>query len=525
MADTGGSDVARGWGVSERDAPAGHLRRVMAPIACVILAAACTANPSPTASPTPLPCDPPPPIVGEAAGVVLASVVTALSVGTDPDRVDGSFRLCLEGIDLEVEGRADCRWSEDRTAVTGIFSWPVELPGETLVVVFDRGVSDATRLQVLRWSPGRETALGTYDSVPDTSQEIAATPDMRLGRVDFAGLAFVRPADADGTPLGGPAGPLVLSGALRWSCREAPPPEPGFASGQITLQLDAPVRARLSTKASCWWTRYGEVPFAKVVDGEWARLGGDRVAAHVWLGDGPDQVSLSLSGPGDTGFGEYGVGEETWQIGLARAPDGRSGRLRFVGLGLVESADDLRPIGGQGGPESVSGIVSWQCGPAPDDSPVRPAEEAPHPPPPTTPGVLTASLRERLAKEDLVDALQGDALCATREDDEGNHWFEWLSGTVSLFGETVTVRVDEGWSDRISIYRVGPDGTYLGEYLPYEGTVIQLFQMTDDGTFGEIRFSDLPLNDADPSYLPLGGPDGPRRLAGRIVWECAPPGS
>ncbi|HUQ79382.1 MAG TPA: hypothetical protein VM427_11000 [Patescibacteria group bacterium] len=419
------------------------------------------------------------------------------SQGFDPiDWGTGRWRLCLtEPAALALEGSAWCQWSADRNEVIGIdglkladgdttlsASWSV--PGGFVSLV-----SVEQEVTTMVWSFGAEVA-----------QPIDPGANGRAGAVTIA-LAPV-PDDHEALPSGvtAPPEPGKAIGTIRWSCGEPPAQRPGWAAGQMTLHLDAPINADWTVPAVCSWVvgrtgpRVDEVTAVSLALGDLDL----QIALHLnALFPEANEATLTVIDRGESG--EYASSGDN--IPYRLAPDAASGVLRLrrlfqePGMGVA--------IGG--GIDEVSGVATWSCQPPATAGRTRNDDGSPLDL--TLPGTATITFSPA-----ALEPIRGPVTCLVNGEDPAAVVLIGVDGTIPVGPSAVLVHTDMG---NLRLALAGPDGMPAGEY---QGS---LTESRPDLLGGGLSLrAVVDWGPTDPRYVPIGGAGGSRSLSVDIDVTC-----
>jgi hypothetical protein len=427
--------------------------------------------------------------------------------GPDPAAVVGTFRLCLGApYSREFVGAATCTWSPFRTEVVGVVGKGVVIAGESLVPA----------LQIREPAPGRFSLVrndgqaGEYKVGLSSAVQIDADQSRQRGTARFGGLVLTQ---SPGQTLA-PSGPRAIDASISWSCASAPATKPGFGAGSIVLRIDKPVAQEFRTRAECSWVASPRGTWVEAIDSYQLRARiDDRRYVGIEFPDPPTTVFfeptllIDVTDPDFMRIGDYGtVGGRKFVV--RTTPDARSGRVRFLDLGL-EEASDSTPIDGPGGTRALSGVLDWSCSP-PSGAVPKVGKDAEPSPPETRRGTFDLVVDAPTVHRD------GPASCGVRVDEAGVSVDE-MHGEFALGGERVTL-ITRNNGTVAGMLREAGDGRYLGDYLnPADD--MNVSETTGDGS-GKARLN-LPFNAADPTYAPLGGPGGPTEIDADLSWDCS----
>ena len=419
------------------------------------------------------------------------------SQGFDPvDWGTGRWRLCLtEPTVHAIEGSAWCQWSADRNEVIGVdglkladgdatlsASWSVPGGFVSLVSVEQAGTT-------MVWSFGSEVA-----------QPIDPGANGRAGAMTVS-LAPV-PSDDGARPSGvtAPPEPGKAIGTIRWACGEPPAQRPGWAAGQMTLHLDAPLNADWTAPAVCTWVvgrtgpRVDEVTAVSLALGDLDL----QIAVHPnALFPEVQEATLTVIDGGESG--EYASSGDN--IPYRLAPDAASGVLRLrrlfqePGMGVA--------IGG--GIDEVSGVATWSCQPPATAGRTR-NDDGP-PLDLTLPGTATITFSPA-----ALEPIRGPVTCLVNGEDPAAITLIGLEGTMTVGSSAVLLHSDMG-TLRLSLAR--PDGMPAGEY---QGSLTESRPDLLGGGLGLRAVVDW--GPTDPRYLPIGGASGPLSVEVEIDVTC-----
>ncbi|MDQ3128906.1 MAG: hypothetical protein M3Q66_10720 [Chloroflexota bacterium] len=417
------------------------------------------------------------------------------SQGFDPvDWGTGRWRLCLTGpIAVAIEGSAWCQWSAGRDEVIGVEGLTLVNGGATLSA---------------GWSvPHGFVSLATLEKGETTtvwSAEVGQPIDPGInGRAGSTTISLAPAADDhEALPSGvtPPPGPGKATGTIRWSCGEPPAQRPGWAAGQMTLHLDAPINADWTVPAGCTW-----------VVGRTGPRVADVTAVSLALGDLDLQIALQVNvlfpeAQGSTltvidrgESGEYA--SSGIDIPYRLAPDAASGVIRL--RRLVQQPGAAVSIGG--GIDTVSGVATWSCPPPATVGQIRddggPRLEL------KLPGTATIKFSPA-----ALAPIHGPVTCLVSGEDPAAVTLVGLDGTIPVGTSAVLIHSDLG---TLRLALAGPDGLPAGEY---QGSLIESRPDLLGGGLGLRAIVDW--EPTDPRYVPIGGAGGSRSLSVDIYVTC-----
>ena len=311
-------------------------------------------SPSAEASTRPVACAPP----------ETAFVPAHLGVGGDPGIGRGSYRLCLRSpVVAEVQGAAECHWSDDRSRMVTLAGKAAEVDGRRLSPLIELWAETSVASLVVE-SEGSDV-LGRF-ARPGSAPVVEVEEAGRDGRASFRGLEF-EPVEGrrSDTAAGG-----VADGSVAWSCDAPPPLSAGYAPGELRLRIDAPVGLEATATASCWWSGSGSADRVVAVDASHDRAPyRDRWVSAALIGDpfgaadAPPEVVVFVTRV------DYGIWGRYANSGTGvverREPTDDPGRgaITFTDLALLPSADaePPRPLDGSDATRTISGSAEWRC--------------------------------------------------------------------------------------------------------------------------------------------------------------------
>ncbi len=417
------------------------------------------------------------------------------SQGFDPvDWGTGRWRLCLtRPTTLAIEGSAWCQWSAGRDEVIGV---------EGLKLPNGRGTVSAS------WSVpgglvslvGAETSGTATVWLAEVAQPIDPGSNGRAGATTISLAVTANDHEAFASSASSPPEPGNATGTIRWSCGEPPPARPGWAAGQITLHLDAPINADWTVPAVCSWVVGRTGPRVEEVTAVSLDLGDLdlQIALQVnVLFPAALNATLTVINGGEAG--EYASSDDN--IPYRLAPDGASGVVRLPGL--VQQPGAAASFGG--GIDSVSGVTAWSC-----RSPATAGQVRDDGGPPfelSLPGTAVLAFEPA-----ALGPLRAPVTCLISAEDPAAITLSGIDGTIAVGSSAVLVHSDMS-SLRLAL--AGPDGMPAGEY---QGSMTESRPDLLGGGLGLQAIVDW--QPTDPRNLPIGGAGGSRTLSVAVDVTC-----
>lgn len=413
----------------------------------------------------------------------------------DADVGTGRWRICLsEPVAVELEGRARCTWSDDRTTVRDVSGLPL---ADAAGMVIDGGIALDEPSVALSLSPNPGAGVTTFGS----RQGELVLDSVAAGRRGAASIRLRLSFSSEDPPV---AQAPDRVGTIRWVCGEPPPHRPGRSTGQVALRLDAPIGGTWQVQAMCNWvttptgSRLGAVETYPPLIRYKEALIGILVGPNT---ERPDRVDVALWVDRTIAGDSYQPGET--QIVVRQARDGSTGLVRLRHLEIdpsseVRIADDVT---------DVSGVVSWTCPPPPVPGPLDdggPAGEEPE---------LRPGRARIMFTPEVGPPAEGPITCVIDRSNAPTLAVRELRGSIPAFGGRYELFSN---GPRVVLGLVGPDGQPAGEYVG------DALRFSDDPTKPDLALvvSPIEFEPTDPRYVPLGGPDGPRSLRLEIDYSC-----
>lgn len=417
------------------------------------------------------------------------------SQGFDPvDWGTGRWRLCLTGpTDLAIEGSAGCQWSEGRDVVIGVEGLKLASGGATLSASWSVPGGFVSRTEL-------ETAGSTTVWSADVGQPIDPGSNGRAGATSIS-LAPVA-VDRDALPSGvtPPPGPGMATGTIRWSCGEPPAQRPGWAAGEMTLHLDAPINADWTVPAVCTWVVGRTGPRVEEVGAVSLALGDlDLQIAFQVNVLFPEAQSATLTVIDRGESGEYASSGN--DIPYRLAPDAAAGIIRL--RDLVQQPGSAVSLGA--GIATVSGVAAWSCLPPASAGQIR--DDGGPPLDLKLPGTATITFSPA-----ALEPIRGPVTCLVDGEDPAAVTLVGLDGTIPVGSSAVLVHSDMG---NLRLALAGPDGLPVGDY---QGPLTENRPDLLGGGLGMAATVDW--GPSDPRYVPIGGAGGPRSLSVEIDVTC-----
>ncbi len=421
-----------------------------------------------------------------------SGLTTSMEDTSDVGR--GTYRLCLDG-QRSRSGRATCKWTEDRSAVTSVSSVGLRMDGRRAGVWVNGGVGLWTD------DPG-EVELG-----------------VRLGRRWWSteppgALTLERPASdelriAFHTARVGAADPRAFDGELAVRCGPPPPvDDPARTLGTMTFAVSGEPGGPWTTTAVCDWV-------------DWDRR--TRVAS---VSIGPDRVRVAPDRYVSASLSLLSVPSVSATVGLTDRRFERVDWLRDgVSAFLVWTEDDRRRGSVRAhtlvpdtydeddppppGTPTLDLWATWDCGEPPDAELARVDWESSR----GRPGLVTIHV-PGAAPEGITAA----ASCIAGEDDdvEGGGPYTEVRSVAAAFrlGDRDAILIAER-TGFVALYLRSADGSYAGD----------LVHLTpadpEDWTGDDHGHADLPLLSLRRSSLSVD-PSIPQVMPTRVTWDCQP---
>ncbi len=448
--------------------------------------------------------------LGGAGGPTTISGVIRWACEAPPEPVAGvsvgRVGLRVDGVPGEAAAPAECRW-----ATVGGAAMVTSVETSADAMAWPGG---DVGLSIHRTAFDPEANLGISVSVSQTIPPFDSS-HYSVGRVDRLDIALdfstgavryrrIGDGEAIAVTIDGTAATRLIAGLATWSCAQPPAKpvaDPGGGppgelrstrAGRASLVLDAPA-VRVDFPVTCGLGPVEDDPQQVQTLAGTFDLGAEIIRFRA--SDGIALLRLDASG---TFLGEY----ELEQFFIGQEADRGPYTQAIRNIEFVPTDPRYVPIGGPGGPRTLSATLTWDC---------RDPNAPPRLKPDESLGELTWSLAD------------------------GRSWTVRAACSWTTDQAAVVHRVDTLAADIVTVGRhelrfvASPDpqlivtttnGTAL--YRSVGGTAIEDVELGAAGSSGLTTFRGLGVGRLEQGHLKLDGIHGPDAIDGSVSWRCGP---